>query len=127
MTTRLLIYRALFVIAAMILATIAIGWWGVLFVAVAFALVDRRWSVPAESGVAAAVAWLLLFLVSSVLHGSALIGLMSAAMSLPAFALPLLTVVFPALLAWSGATAAAALAHLLGWSRQGDAVVTIAE
>ena len=97
----------------MLLATVALGWWGVLFVAIAFAIIDLRPGVAAEAGLGAALAWLGLFVVNAVVGGPAVIGLISRAMSLPAVVLPVLTIMFPAMLAWSGATVARALSRLL--------------
>jgi len=117
----LLVYRLLLLVVAMALATIALGWWGVLFVAIAFSIIDRRWSVPTEAGFSAAVAWLMLFIINAVIPGVGIIALMGRAMTLPWPVLPVLTVGFPGMLAWSGATVAVAGAHLLGRSRQPSA------
>ena len=117
MSFDVLIYRLLLLVAAMALATIALGWWGVLFVAIAFAIIDRRWSVPAEAAFSAAVAWLALFVVNAIMPGVSIVTLMARAMTLPWPVLPILTVGFPLMLGWSGATVAVAVAHLLGRRR----------
>jgi len=117
MRTDVRIYRMMLLSTAMLLATIALGWWGVLFVAVAFAVIDRQWSVAAESGLAAALAWLLLFIANALLPGAGIVGQVGRAMSIPAPVLPLLTLLFPGVLAWSGATLAIALARAMGRPR----------
>ena len=109
--------RMMMLVAAMLLGTYALGWWGVLFVAIAFAIIDRAWSVAAEAGLAAGLAWFTLFLVNAVLRGPELIALVANAMSLRPPLLPALTVVFPAMLAWSGAMVTMALCQLFGWRR----------
>jgi len=111
------LYRALLLIGAMMLATVALGWWGVLFVAAVYPFIDRRWSVPAEAGFSAAAAWLLLFLANVIIDGPGIVTQVGGAMALAPWALPVLTIVFPAILAWSGAVVAAALQRVLGRPR----------
>jgi len=111
------LYRVILLVGAMILATVALGWWGVLFVAALFPLMDRRWTVPAEAAWAAGAAWLVMFLANVMIDGPGIVAQVGRALTIPAWALPVLTIVFPAILAWSGATVVAALAQFLGRAR----------
>jgi hypothetical protein len=94
---------------AMAALTWLLGWWGVLFAAaiVGYTFADRRgegWRVA----LAAALAWGALLAVDAV---AGPLGVVSAAlggvMRVPGVVLLLLTVAFPALLAWSAATVVA--------------------
>ena len=123
MTATVRLARSLLVVIAMVVATIILGWLGVLFVAVLFATIDRGSRVAGEAGFAAAVAWLGLFIGNAVVPGSGLVPLIGRAMGLPWLVLPLLTILFPAMLAWSGATVAIGIAHLLGRRRRFDTPV----
>ena len=91
--------------------TWVIGWWGVLVVAliagtVAYAREGAAWRIA----LGAALAWAVLLLFDA--RGGAL-GTLSRALAgvigVPAFALFVLTLLFPAVLAWSAATLAMAL------------------
>jgi hypothetical protein len=97
------------IIAAMILATIALGWIGPLFVALVLAVLDGRRSVPWETGSAAGLAWLLIIVFDALIGGLRPIGLLGAALQMPAIVLPIASVLFAAGLAWSTATLAVAI------------------
>ncbi len=101
--------RLAMIVGAMLLATIALGWIGPLFVALVLAVVDGRRSVPWETGTAAAMAWLLIIAFTALVGGFRPIGLLGAALQMPAIVLPLASVLFAAGLAWSTATLAAAI------------------
>ena len=118
MTPGVRVYRLLLLTGAMALATVALGWLGVLFAAVAFAVIDHHRSVPAEAGASAALAWGMLLLINAVLPGTALLSLVGRAMGIPAVTLPALTILFPALLAWSGAVVAASVLEWAGRPRR---------
>ena len=110
-------YRLLLLVAAMVLATFALGWWAPLFVAVIFAIIDSQRTAPAEAGAGAAIAWTLLFVLNALLPGAGIVTTMGRAMGLPALVLPVVTLVFPMLLAWSGATVAVGVLHVAGRPR----------
>lgn len=120
--------RLLLLTAAMALATVALGWAGPLIVATVFAIIDRHPSVPAEAGVGAAIAWAIVFVVNAIVPGGGLTTLVGRAMGLPTVILPIATILFPAMLAWSGATVVVALSGLIGRPRHagvvGEAAVT---
>ena len=103
----------LFVATAIASLTWLIGWWGVLLAALIIGYVFR-----AEGGggwriaLAAALSWGALLLID-VLGGP--FGILShrlgGVMKLPPIVLVLVTIAFPALLAWSAATVVAALSR----------------
>jgi hypothetical protein len=99
------------IVTAVMLATIALGWFGPLFVAVVLAALDRRPSVPREAGVGAAVAWLLIIGFTVFVGGTQPVGQLGAALQMPAFVLPLVSVLFAAGLAWSAGTLVAMIRH----------------
>ena len=101
-TTRLA--RLALIVVAMMLATIALGWIGPVFVAVVLGAIDGRKSVAAESGLAAALAWTLVILFTTASAGTRPVGTMSAALGMPALVLSIATILFAAGLAWSAAT-----------------------
>lgn len=117
------VYRFLLLVGAIVLATFALGWIGVFFVAVGFAVIDRGARVPWETARAAAAAWGILFVMHLVpwllagAVGRSMVGTVAAAMGLPRVVPPLVTIVFPALLAWSAATVTVALLHVAGRTR----------
>ena len=123
MTRAFHVYRFLLLVAATLLATLALGWTGVLLVAVAFSVIDRGERVPWESARAAGAAWGLLFLIHAINGlagpegGRSAIATVGAVMGLPRVVPPLITILFPTLLAWSAATVAVALLHRAGRSR----------
>jgi len=107
MTARIRLQRLVLIAVAIALATVALGWLGVVLASVLFAAIDRgRLSAPSETAVAAAVAWagLLLLATGSSLPGAA--HTLGGAMGVPGIALVIITIVFPALLAWSSAAVA---------------------
>lgn len=106
----------LFVATAMIALTWVLGWWGILLVALIIGVVfhergDGGWRV----GAAASVAWGAL-LVADVAAGplGRVATLLGGVMGVPGVVLPLLTLAFPAALAWSAATIAAELRRIVG-------------
>ena len=124
MTLALRVYRFLLLLLAMALATIAIGWAGVLLVACGFAVMDRGERVPWETARAAGAAWaafLLFRVIPSVVTtdgGPSMVPMVAEAMGLPSFVPPLVTIAFPALLAWAAATVTVAALHLTGRPRR---------
>ena len=90
---------------AFAVATYALGWWVVPLIAVIWALVSRDPAKARFAALAAAAGWATLLLLD-VTRGQ--VGVMGSqlggVMKLPAFALYLLTLIFPALLAWCAAT-----------------------
>jgi len=90
---------------AFAVATYGLGWWVVPMIAVIWGLVSRDPAKARFAALAAAVGWATLLLLD-VTRGQ--VGVMGsqlgAAMKLPAFALYLLTLIFPALFAWCAAT-----------------------
>ena len=105
--------RLALITTAMILGTIALGWAGPIFVAAVLAGVDGRSSVPRETGTAAALGWLIIVLFTLAVAGGRPVALLGAALQMPAFVLPLASVLFAAGLAWSSATLVAALRHAI--------------
>jgi hypothetical protein len=96
----------LFVAAAMAALTWLLGWWGVLVAALVIGFVFR-----AEGGggwriaVAAAIAWAVLLAIDAVSGPLALVGQrLGGVMRVPAVVLVAMTVLFPAMIAWSAAT-----------------------
>jgi hypothetical protein len=111
--------------AAFALATWAFGWWTVPALAAAWGAVRARGAPapggapmnrsPAEAGLAALLAWAALLAMAAARGpAGALAGRLAGVMRIPAPALVVVTLVFPAALAWSAATAARALAALPG-------------
>ena len=100
---------------AFAVATFAAGWWAVPIVAAIWGLVSTDARRARDAALCAAVGWAILLLLDAA-RGP--VGVMAAQlgdiMGLPASVLYLLTLVFPALLAWS----AAALMPML---RKGEA------
>ena len=105
----------LFVATAMIALTWVLGWWGILLVALIIGIVFHDhggggWRV----GAAASVAWGALLVADVVAGPLARVGtLLGGVMGVPGVVLPLLTIVFPAALAWSAATIAAELRRIV--------------
>lgn len=106
----------LFVATAMLVLTWVLGWWGVLLVALIIGVVFHEdggggWRV----GLAASLAWGAL-LVADVVAGplGRVVTLLGGVMGVPGVVLPLLTLVFPAALAWSAATIAAETRRIVG-------------
>jgi hypothetical protein len=99
--------RLVLVTLAIALATVALGWTGVVFASALFAALDRRRASAAwETGVGAAVAWTSLLLLAA---GSSLLSAahtLGGAMGIPGMALVIATLVFPAVVAWSSASVA---------------------
>jgi hypothetical protein len=110
-----------FVAAAMAALTWLVGWWGVLVAALVIGFVFR-----AEGGggwriaVAAALAWAALLAIDAVSGPVGLLGQrLGGVLRVPAVVLVLVTLLFPALLAWSAATlVAVALGQRTAQQRQ---------
>ena len=93
-------------VAAITLATMVLGWLGPVFVGLVFAAFDGRESVPGESAAGAAVAWMLILLVTALSAGARPVGMIGAALGVPVIVLPIASSLFAAGLAWSSATLA---------------------
>ena len=93
--------------AACALATIALGWPGIVFVAGVFAIIDGRVTVPGEVAAGGACAWAAIAIFVALGAGAERVGVVGAALGVPAVLVPLVGVAFAAALAWS--TAAVAL------------------
>ena len=106
----------LVVAAAMIVLTWVLGWWGIVLVALIIGTVFHEhggggWRV----GIAASVAWGTLLVVDVVAGSLGRVAtLLGGVMGVPGVVLLLLTVVFPAALAWSAATIAAETRRIIG-------------
>jgi hypothetical protein len=100
-----------FVAIAMAALTWLLGWWGVLLAALVIGFVFRAeggggWRIAA----AAAIAWAGLLAIDAVNGPVALVGArVAGAMRLPPVVLVVVTVLFPAMIAWSAATVVAVL------------------
>jgi hypothetical protein len=105
--------RLALLVAAMALATVALGWWGVAVAAAAFAVIDRRSGTPLEAAAAAGLAWGLLLIVAEV-RGEAggAARAVGGAVGIPPLTLFVITLVFPIALAWSCAMASRVIAGL---------------
>ena len=111
--------RLAFLASAFALATWALGWWAVPVLAAAWGTARARdvraratpWSRgPAEAMLAASVAWgALLALAATRGPVGELAGRLAELMRIPAPALVLLTLLLPAVLAWSAAAVARGL------------------
>jgi hypothetical protein len=92
---------------AFAVATYAFGWWIVPVIAAIWGLLSRDLTKARFAGLAAAAGWATLLLLD-VSRGQ--VGVMASQLAgvlkLPAFALYLLTLIFPALLAWCAAAIA---------------------
>jgi hypothetical protein len=99
--------------ALMAVATWFLGWWGVVVVPLIIGALYRSPNHrPALLALAAAEAWALLLVIDAFAGPLGKVGtVIGGAMSLPPFALLIVTLLFPALLAWSSATVAAAVAR----------------
>ncbi|MDB4917349.1 MAG: hypothetical protein JWM95_4993 [Gemmatimonadetes bacterium] len=101
-------------VAAMALATWICGWWGVALVGIATGVLYRaRGGRAWHAALAATMSWALLLIADAIAgpfaHVASTLG---GAMSIPAGALLMATLLFPALLAWSAAMVAAQLSSL---------------
>ena len=108
------------VIAVFVAAsTWLIGWWSVALVAIAAGYLMRRrggnaWRVALGS----AEGWAILLLVDTLGGRSReLLSILAGTMSIPGPALVVATLLFPALIGWSGAALAAELGQLPAFSR----------
>jgi hypothetical protein len=106
-------------VAAVILATVALGWMGVVFVGVLFAAVDGLDSAAAESGASAAVGWMLILLVTGMTAGARPLGVIGSALGVPMLALPLVSLLFAAGLAWSSAATTSFIRRVALSAREG--------
>ncbi|HSB55213.1 MAG TPA: hypothetical protein VLD58_12695 [Gemmatimonadales bacterium] len=92
---------------AMGLATWAAGWWGVLLAGALWGLLRRR---PSVAGLAAGAAWLSLFALDGPIGAfRRLAARLGGILGVPGWALILVTLLYPILLAWSAARLSRAL------------------
>ena len=115
-TAWLLRFAAL--IAAMILVTIALGWWGIALAALVFAAVDGRESAASECGASAALGWGVMLLVAIAGAGARPLAVLGGTFGVPGFALPLVSVLFAAGLGWSGGAVGLLVRELFGIRQQ---------
>jgi hypothetical protein len=94
------------VAAAAALATWTLGWWGVAIVAIVAGVISRaQGGRPWRVALACLVGWALLMAIDAAAGPfGTVMKTVSGAMSLPSAALLLVTLLFPALIGWSGAT-----------------------
>jgi hypothetical protein len=96
-------------IVAVVLATMVFGWVGPLFAGFVFGALDGRDSGPREAAFGAALAWALVIVVTLLSTGTHPAGVIGAALGVPAFVLPIASMLFAMGLAWSSAAVALAL------------------
>ena len=108
---------------AVTLATMVLGWLGPAFVALVFAVLDGRDTVPGESAAGAAAGWALILLLTALSAGARPVGMIGAALGVPAIALPVVSILFAAGLAWSSATLALFLRRAVVGRRRPQAPV----
>jgi hypothetical protein len=85
-------------------ATYAFGWWTVPVIAALWALLSRDDKPARVSAMCAAIGWGTLLVLDAVKGPVAeMAARLGGVMRIPAFVLILLTLIFPALLAWSAA------------------------
>lgn len=93
------------------LATRVAGWWAIPLVAFVAGTRERDGASPLLVAVAAALAWgVLLAVAATAAPFGTLLGELAGIMRLPSSALVVLTLLFPALLAWSAAALGGAMA-----------------
>ena len=114
-----LLLRFAALVAAMILVTIALGWWGIAVAALAFAMFDGRGRAASESAASAAVAWALMLLATIADGGARPLGILGTTFGVPGFALPIVSILFAAALGWSSAAVGLFVRELFG-IRQDD-------
>lgn len=104
-----------FVVGAMAGATWTLGWWGVALVAfVAGAVYSARDGRARLVALCAAESWAIIFLFDAMNGPLGKVAITVASLvKLPAIVLLVVTLVFPALLAWSAAAFASELVRLL--------------
>lgn len=96
--------RHVLLAVAFAVATFALGWWSVPIVAAVWGFFSTDAHRVLKTGLAAAVGWASLLLLDAARGPVALMAAqLGELMNLPAFALYVLTLLFPALLAWSAA------------------------
>jgi hypothetical protein len=103
---------------AVILATVAFGWAGPLFAGLVFAALDGRASAPGEVALSAALAWATIVLFNVLAAGAGPSGLIGASLGVPAFVLPVVSILFSAALGWSAAALTLALRRAIAGRRR---------
>ena len=89
---------------AFAVATFALGWWAVALVGALWGLFSRDARRARNAGIAASAGWLTLLVLDAVRGPvSVMAEQLGRVMKVPAAALYLITLLFPALLAWSAA------------------------
>ena len=88
------------------IATWTLGWWGVAVVAIVAGVVARaRGGRPWLVALGCLLGWALLLVIDAAAGPFAVVAkTVSGAMNIPAIALLVVTLLFPALIGWSGAT-----------------------
>jgi len=104
--------RAVLLAAAFAVVTVALPWWSVAVLAIAWGWIAGHISKPIDTGVSAALGWAALLGVAA-LQGpvGVLAGRLGVLFHLPAAVLPAVTVLFAYLLGWSGAGLGKALSR----------------
>lgn len=102
--------KAVLLAEAFAVATYALGWWTVPIVAMLWATVSRDSNRALVASLCAAGGWGSLMLLDAVRGPVATMATrLGGVMGVPGFVLVIVTLVFPALLAWCAATLAAQL------------------
>ncbi len=95
---------------AFAVVTFAVGWWGVPVLAFIWGLAEGSARSTRFSAVCAAAGWGSLLLLDAARGPVGVVATrFGGAMGLPSFALIAITLIFPALLAWSGSTVGEAI------------------
>ncbi len=121
--------RVLMLTLAFAAGTALLGWWSVPLLGAIWGVIAWRTSrVAVTAGAAALLAWGVLLAISARADAfGTLVGALSAVMQLPSIALVLLTLLFPALLAWSAARVTSAVAAIVAGRRLPDERQAMAE
>jgi hypothetical protein len=100
-------------VVACILATLALGWPGPIFVGVVFAAIDGRDRTPSRAALAAAAAWSLMIATSVLTADARAAAMIGGAFGVATPVLALVAVAFATALAWSSATLAFAVRRMI--------------
>jgi hypothetical protein len=106
--------RLMLLTAAFALISVALPWWSVAALALAWGWIAGGSARPADAGLAAALGWMALLGVAAVEGPLAVLaGRLGELFHAPSAVLPLVTVLFAAILGWSGAGLGASMDGLI--------------